>query len=190
MKKNFVLLIALFSLFLLSSSKSAQARPTMALSVFGGGNFPLTTTFPDLSTGWGGGLEWDYRFNQHWAISTALSVFDHGSQGISHPDGNVLLLNLPDIDLKYYWFGNEKKWDPYFSAGLGFSVLSGGKVKDHSGGAGLAANFGAGFDYYLTPRFSAGFLAGFKSVGLIRGNSQSSALIFLSTLGNLTLHFK
>jgi hypothetical protein len=166
------------------------ARHSMALSGFGGGNFQIVNTFPDLDLGAGGGIAFEYRFNQHWGLQTSLSVFDHNGSGAQKGDNGILVLNVPSIDLKYYLLGDEKRIDPFLRAGLGLTVLTGGNVSNNSGGAGMAAQIGIGSDFYLNDAFSLGVEVQFKTAGIIRGNSQSSAMIFLPVLGNFTYHFK
>src|SRR4029434_8381403 len=116
------------------ATHSRYAGPTMAVSGLGGGNFSLTDTFPDLDIGGGGGIAFDYRFNQHWAIATSLSVFSHDGEGVSRGDNGALLLSVPNIDLKFYFFGSERRIDPYATAGIGINVLTGGSRGDNSGG--------------------------------------------------------
>lgn len=187
MKKIFS--FTLFFLLILFSSKS-WARPTIAIGAFGGGSFQLVNTFPDLDPGTGGGISFEYRFNQHWGIETALSVFDYDGKGGSQGDSGILLLNVPDVKLKFYFFSQEHKIDPYVSAGLGLSVLTDGRLHDNSGGVGLGANVALGSDFYINHWVSFGIETEFRSIGLIRSNSQSSALVFLAALGNFTFHFR
>ncbi len=185
MKKISFLLLAFFWLI----PTGSFARPPMSLSIFGGPNFQLTSAFPNLDVGAGGGLAFDYRFNQHWGLASSLSVFPYNGEGISAGDRNMLLLNIPNINLKFFWLKSENKFDPYLTAGLGLSVLTGGSKSDNSGGAGISTQLGIGADYYFNDRFSAGALTQFHSIGLIRGSSQSSALIFIGVLGNFAFHF-
>ncbi len=188
MKKTSFLFFLFFILF--SFSKSAEARHAFALSAYGGGVFSLTNTFPDLDIGAGGGIALDWRFNQRWALSTRLAVYEHDGEGLSSGDKGMLFMNLPDALLKFHFFADEKKFDPYAAVGIGLGVLSGGSLGDNSGGAGLTATVALGADYYLNDAFSVGLSTEFKTFGLIRSNSQSSALIFLSALGHVTWHFK
>jgi hypothetical protein len=175
---------------LLAAPQKVFSRHKMALSGFGGGNFQLVDTFPDLTVGAGGGIAFDYRFNQRWGLSTSLSVFDHDGEGPSSGDNGMLLLTIPSVDLKFYFLKQEHRIDPFASAGLGISVLTGGSRADNSGGAGIGAQIGVGSDFYLSDRFSLGILTQFKTIGIIRSGGQSSALIFLSALGNFSFHFK
>ena len=66
------------------------ARSKMAVGGFGGGNFQIANTFPNLDIGAGGGISFDYRFNQHWGLQTSLSVFDHDGEGASAGDNGML----------------------------------------------------------------------------------------------------
>lgn len=188
MKKILSLLV--LAVAFLSFSPLASARHSMALSGFGGGNFQIVDTFPQLDIGAGGGIAFEYRFNQHWGIQTSLSVFDHNGSGPERGDNGILVLNVPTIDLKYYLLSSEKRVDPYLRAGLGLTVMTGGSVPNNSGGAGMAAQFGIGSDFYINDSFSMGAEVQFRTAGIIRGNSQSSAMIFLPVLGNFTYHFK
>ncbi|MFO1518454.1 MAG: outer membrane beta-barrel protein [bacterium] len=185
-----IILLSFLGLSLLLSPAKSWARHTMAISGFGGANFQLTNTFPELDTGLGGGIAFDYRFNQRWGLSTALSVFSHDGKGPSSGDDGILLLGLPTVDLKFYFLKQEHWFDPYASAGLGIYVLTGGSKSDNSGGAGMGAQLAVGSDFYLRDWFSLGISTQFKTIGVIRGNNQSSAMIFLAALGNFSFHFK
>ncbi len=188
MKKLFIVLSILFSLSLFSPP--VFSRHTMALSGFGGGNFQIINTFPQLDIGAGGGIAFEYRFNQRWGLQTSLSVFTHDGRGPEKGDQDILLLNVPSVDLKFYILREEHRFDPYLSAGLGLNILTGGTVSNNSGGAGIGAQLGLGADYYLNDSFSLGVGTQFRTAGIIRGSNQSSALIFMSALGNFTYHFK
>lgn len=188
MKKILLLLSLAFTLS--TFSPNVFARHSMAVSGFGGGNFQIVNTYPQLDIGGGGGIAFEYRFNQHWGIQTSLSVFDHNGSGPQSGDNGILVLNVPSIDLKYYILNAERRVDPYLRAGLGLTVLTGGSVSNNSGGAGMAAQIGVGTDFYINDSFSVGAEIQFKTAGIIRGNSQSSAMIFLPVLGNFTYHFK
>lgn len=168
----------------------AYARRTIGLSALGGGNFHLIETFPHLDAGFGGGLGFEYRFNQHWGLQVSATAFSHDGKGSALGDNNLWLISVPQADLKFYFFKDERKFDPYASVGLGFSALTGGSIDNNSGGAGLSAQLGLGADYYFKDWISLGANAQFKTVALIRDSSQSSALIFMTLTGNLTFHFK
>src|SRR3990167_6500551 len=132
MKK--ILSLAIF-LSLIAFPFRAWSRSTLAVGAFGGGNFQLVNTYPDLNPGAGGGISFEYRFNQHWGIETAFSIFDQNGTSNSQGDNGIFLLNVPDVALKFYFFSEEHRVDPYISAGLGLSVLTEGSIQNNSEGA-------------------------------------------------------
>ncbi len=174
---------------LLCSSPS-WARHTIAVGGFGGGNFSLTDTTPDLDIGPGGGVSFEYRFNQRWGLQTSLSFFSHDGEGASRGDTGILVLNVPTVDLKFYMRKQEGRVDPYLRAGLGVGVVTEGSRNNNSGGAGMTAQVGIGSDFYFNDWFSLGIDNQFRTFGIFRGSSQSSALMFFTTVGNFTFHFK
>ncbi len=188
MKRIFIFLFCLITCLFIPFK--SEARKSIAISGFGGGEFPLLSSYPDLDIGAGGGVSFEYRFNQHWGISTSLSVFAHNGEGVSAGDKDMLFLDVPDVDLKFYFLSQERAFDPYISAGMGIGVLTEGSIDNNSGGAGIGSQVGLGSDFYLKDWLSVGLLAQFKTLALIRGSSQSSALLFMRALGNFTFHFK
>ncbi len=169
---------------------TVQAHSGWTLGLQGIGNFFLTDSFPDLKTGPGAGLFFDYRFNQRWALETDFFFSVHDGAGISTGDNDMILLGVPTVELKFYLRGSENpRIDPYLLAGLGVYVLTEGSIDDNSGGVGLGGNFGFGVDFYATSRLSLGIAAKFRPIALIQSNNQSTGLINLGLLGNLAFHF-
>ena len=183
----FILFIVFSTLSL--GSKQIFARQGFSIGAQGIGNFFLTDSYPDLRIGPGGGLYFDYRFNQRWSIETDFFVSFHDGGGISAGDDNMLLLGVPTIELKFYLRGTENRVDPYLLAGLGLYVLTEGSIDNNSGGVGLGGNFGIGCDFYVLNRLSLGIAAKFRPIALIQGNSQSTGLINFGMIGNLAWHF-
>ena len=176
-------------LYLSLGSQAAQARPGFSLGIQGIGNFFLTDSNPDLGIGPGGGIFFDYSFNQRWSIETDLFVTMHKGEGASTGDKDIFLLGVPTAELKFYLRGKENSVDPYILAGLGVYVLTEGSVSNNSGGVGLGGNFGIGVDFYLMQRLSLGLAAKFRPIAIIQGNSQSTGLINFGLIGNLVWHF-
>jgi outer membrane protein W len=186
LKKIFFSLVATATLAL---SSGAQAREGWSVGAQGLGNFFLTDSDPDLKIGPGGGLFFDYRFNQRWSIEVDLFVSFHDGSGISSGDNGMLLLGVPTAELKFYPRSQEATVEPYLFAGLGIYVLTEGDIDDNSGGVGVGGNLGAGVDFYVTNRFSLGFAVKFRPIALIQGGNNSAALINLGLVGNLAWHF-
>ena len=153
------------------------------------GNFFLTKSNPDLKIGPGGGLFFDYRFNQRWAIQTDLSVSFHNGKNASAGDQNILLLEVPSIELKFYMRSTEGKVDPYVSVGLGVYVLTEGSINNNSGGAGMGGNVGLGVDFYIIEQLSLGIAAKFRPIAIIQGGGRSAGLINFGMIGMLAYHF-
>lgn len=169
--------------------KRAEARRGFSIGATGMGNFFLTDSNPNLSIGPGGGLFFDYRFNQRWAIETDLFVTTHDGREVSTGDDGILLLGVPTVELKFYLRGQENKIDPYLSAGVGIFVLTEGNIDNNTGGVGMGGIFGLGADFYVLERLSLGLAAKFRPIAIIQGNSQSAGLINFAMIGNIAFHF-
>ncbi len=186
MRKFFyTFLIALF----MFSPKLVTAREGFSVGLQGMGNFFLTDSIPNLNAGPGGGIYFDYRFNQHWSIETDLFVSFHDGKGISEGDDGALFLGVPTVELKFYPRSHEGRIDPYILAGLGIYVLTEGDIDNNSGGVGVGGNLGVGTDFYIIDHLSIGIAVKFRPVALLQGGNTSTALINLGVLGNLAWHF-
>lgn len=189
-KPTFIILLSLFVMGLhFTWPSAAQARQGWAVGATGMGNFFLTDSTPNLSIGPGGGIFFDYRFNQRWAIETNLFVSTHDGRENSSGDNGILLLGVPTAELKFYLRGQESRIDPYLSAGLGVFVLTEGNVDNNTGGVGMGGLFGIGADFYVLERLSLGLAAKFRPIAIIQGNSQSAGLINFGMIGNIAFHF-
>ena len=134
MRKRLTFGLCLTILFCLLTlqPRNAQARRGFSVGLQGMGNFFLTHSTPDLNIGPGGGLFFDYRFNQRWAIETDLFATVHNGRNISAGDNNILLLGVPSVELKFYMRPNENRIDPYLLAGLGVYVLTEGSINNNA----------------------------------------------------------
>ena len=87
---------------------------------------------------------------------------------------------------------NDPRFDPYAAVGVGLYWLTEGSVGNSTGGLGLGAQLGLGFDFYITDTISTGFQGMFRSIGLITnfGTPSASTAIFpFSLQGNVAFHF-
>lgn len=184
----FIFVTVLTSCFFLAPP-NLFAREGFSVGIQGIGNFFITDSNPDLSPGPGGGLYFDYRFNQHWSLETDLFFSIQDGTGISSGDNNQYLLGVPTAELKFYLRGRENSLDPYLLAGLGVYVLTEGSISNSSGGVGLGGNFGVGADFYPIDRLSLGLAIKFRPMALIQGNNRSTGLINLGLIGSLAWHF-
>lgn len=186
MKKQ-IILLGIFLLTLYSNPLFARVGPSVGM--MGMGNFFLTEGQPDLQIGPGGGLLFDYRFNQRWSVETDLFVTLHSGKNAFAGDKDIFLIGAPTFELKFYLRGQENNIDPYLLAGFGIYVLTEGSLDQNRGGVGVGGNFGLGVDFYLLERLSLGLAAKFRPIAVIQGNSQSTGLINFGMIGNLIWHF-
>lgn len=185
--KKFFFLTSLLILTLFAQTSFAKVGPSVGLMALG--NFFLTESQPDLKIGPGGGLLFDYRFNQHWSVETDLFFSLHSGKGTFTGDKNIYLIGAPTFELKFYPRSRENSLDPYLLAGFGVYVLTEGTLDQNRGGVGVGGNFGMGVDFYLLERLSLGLAAKFRPIAVIQGNSQSTGLINFGMIGNLIWHF-
>ncbi|QQR79909.1 MAG: outer membrane beta-barrel protein [Deltaproteobacteria bacterium] len=188
MKKIFCA-IFLLSCFIFSR---AEARQGFAVGVGPVGNIFLIDTTPILEPGVGGHVFFNYRFAEQVAFETTFLISSQNGTNISKGDNGILLLGMPTLDLKYYFLKDDPAWDPYAVLGIGSYWVTEGSVGNATGGLGLGAQMGLGFDYYLSDQFSLGFSGIFRSIGLITDfgtPSSSTALFPFSLMGNVAFHF-
>jgi hypothetical protein len=188
--KKFLVLAAVLSSLLLAPR--ADARQGFAVGVGPAGNIYLIDTVPVMDPGIGGHVFFDYRFAEQFSFTTSFLITTQNGTNVSKGDNGMLFLGMPTFDFKYYFLKNDPKFDPYAAVGVGLYWLTEGSVGNSTGGVGLGAQLGLGFDYYFTDVVSAGFEGLFRSIGLITnfGTPSASTAIFpFSLLGNVAFHF-
>lgn len=172
-----------------------QARQGFTIGLGPVGNIYLIDTVPVMDPGVGGSMFFQYRFHEQIAFETTflMSVQDGDSNGTGPKDDTgILFLGMPVFDIKLYLFSGEPRWDPYLATGLGVYWLTEGRLGNSTGGVGLGAQIGTGFDYYLADFVSLGFQGVFRSVALITnlGTPSASTSVFpFSLMGNVAFHF-
>ncbi|MBI2339448.1 MAG: outer membrane beta-barrel protein [Deltaproteobacteria bacterium] len=194
MKKSLVVFLTVFGLAF-GSPAFARSSKNMTIGIMGMGNIQLIDTIPDIEVGPGGGVYFDYRFNQRFSISIDAWATTHGGEGPSEGDEGIEMLGIPTFTIKLYFMDEgESKWDPYAGLGLGVFALSEGSVENGTNGVGLGGQLEVGFDYYFTDIISAGFAGVFRSAAIINslsntGGSNSSGMIPYSLVAKLGFHF-
>ena len=190
MKKGFLLFLTLITGILLSDR--TEARQGFAVGMGPVGNIFLIDTIPVLQPGVGGHVSFDYRFHEQVSFRTGFMISSQDGTSVSAADKTILFLGMPTLDIKYFFLKDEPRFDPYLASGLGLYWLTEGTVSNTTGGVGLGAQLGLGFDYYLTDVISLGFEGTFRSIGLITNlgtPSTSTALFPYSLMGNVSFHF-
>jgi len=165
------------------------------ISLIGMGNIMLIQTSPQLDPGPGGGVSFDYRFNNQFSLETTVLVTTHDGKGTSNDEGGIEFLGIPTLDLKYYVIGGGT-FDPYIGLGIGAYAISEGSKENGTNGVGMGAQISVGFDYYLSQSFSLGFAGTFRSIAIITsldapgsGTSNATALLPYTLAGKIGFHF-
>ncbi len=191
MKKIFALFIMMAALFL---PQSGAARQGFSLGLGPMGNIYVIDSVPILDPGIGGSMFFQYRFHDQVAFETTF--FLTAQDGKTTPGGavndtGILLLGMPVADIKLFFLGGDRTFDPYISTGLGLYWLTEGSNNNSTGGLGLGTQIGLGFDYYLGDVVSLGFQGIFRSVPVITslGTPNSTAIFPYSLMGNVAFHF-
>lgn len=190
MKK--IMLAALLAAASTLPLRAAEARQGFAVGLGPAGNIFLIDTIPIMDPGFGGHVFFNYRFHEQFAFETSFLITTQDGTNVSSGDNGILFLGMPTFDFKYYFLKNDPRFDPYAAVGVGLYWLTEGSVGDSTGGVGLGAQLGVGFDYYITDAISLGFQGVFRSIGLITnfGTPSASTAIFpYSLLGNVAFHF-
>lgn len=192
--KTFKTLFFLSLLFLTISSTSQAYEPTFARTLGGSiyGSFQLVDTLPIVDPGLGGGLFFDYRFNQRFAMELeAFVIFQDGDKA-SAGEGGISFYGIPTGTLKMYFLSNATKLDPYFGVGLGVYMLSEGGIDNNTFGVGLGAQIAVGLDYNLTDHLVLSAGGTYRSVGLINslnGTSNASTYMPYTLFGRVGYRF-
>ncbi len=188
-------LIASLFFSLLATAAQAQDAPAGFSRTIGAnlyGSIPLVDTLPVVDPGIGGGVYFDYRFNQRFSLTIeAFSIVQDGT-GPSGGEGSLLFFGVPTGTLKIYLLKTTSKFDPYVGLGLGLYFLSEGNVSNSSFGVGLGAQIEVGFDYYLSDSFSVGVAGTYRAVGLINklsGTANATTYMPYTLLGKFGYHF-
>ncbi len=172
--------------------KPAEARQGFAVGLGPIGNIYLIDTLPVMDPGFGGHVFFSYRFQDQMAFETTFLISSQDGTNVSNNDNGILFLAMPTVDIKYYLLKNDPRFDPFVSTGIGLYWLTEGSIGNSSGGVGLGAQLGVGFDFYVADTISVGFTGNFRSIGLITnlGTPSASTALFPYTLqGNVAFHF-
>lgn len=180
--------------FVSPSSVEARSTHNMTIGIMAMGNLQLLTTTPEFDIGPGGGVYFDYRFNQRFSVTVDAWASTHDGLGRSDGDNGIEFLGLPTCTIKMYLLNNEEgRWDPYIGMGLGVYATSEGSIENGTNGVGLGAQIDVGFDYYLSDLFSVGMAGIFRSAGIItslnNNGNNATAIIPYSLIARAGFHF-
>ncbi len=192
--KTFKTLCYLASFFFLSTT--AMAFDYMAFNKTVGGNlygsFQMADTLPVVDFGFGGGIFFDYRFNERFSFMIESVLTFQDGKDRSNGEGSIVFYGVPAFTFKCYVAGGKYRTDPYIGIGVGLYGLTEGSADNNTGGLGLGAQVELGGDYLLTDNFLVGTGATFRSVGIINnlsGNSNATAYVPLTLFGRIGYRF-
>ena len=143
-----IILTCLFILSVITPFQTqARSSKNLTIGILGMANIQLLDTIPELKMGPGGGIYFDYRFNQRFSIQIDAWATTHGGEGPSSGDGGIEFLGIPTFTIKLYFMDDEtSRWDPYAGIGIGIFALSEGRVENGTNGVGLGGQIAVGFD--------------------------------------------
>lgn len=192
MKKRTLCYLIVFSFI----TTSAHAVDYMAFNKTVGGNiygsFQLADTLPVVDAGIGGGVFFDYRFNERFSFMVESVLTFQDGKGRSAGDGGINFFGIPALTFKIYVVGAKYRFDPYVGLGIGLYGLTEGSTENNTGGMGLGAQIEFGTDYLLTDNFLLGAGATFRSVGIINtlsGTSNATAYVPVTLFGRIGYRF-
>lgn len=188
MKHKILKLLAFLFIFcMVSASSFAQGyNKTIGASVYG--SIQLVDTLPVVDTGVGGGLFFDYRFNDRFSIMVESYFTSQSGTGRSNGEGNIIALAVPAVTLKLFILNNATTIDPYFGIGVGLYALTEGNASNNTGGFGLGAQIETGLEINIAENLMVGVGGTFRSVGLINsfsGNANATTYMPYTLFGRL-----
>src|SRR3990167_5412501 len=102
MKKSFSFLLLFICFLATSPSVEARSSKNMTIGILAMGNFQLIDTQPEFDPGPGGGIYFDYRFNQRFSIQIDAWATNHS--GNNNFDGDSFeILGIPTFTIKLYF---------------------------------------------------------------------------------------
>lgn len=165
----------LFALVLISSPSFAYDsyyNKTVGGNVYG--SIQLVDTLPEVDLGIGGGMFFDYRFNERFSIMLESFFTTQDGNGRSQAEGSIEMMAIPAITFKVYVLNGTARLDPYFGVGIGFYGITEGSVSNNTGGFGLGAQVEVGVEYGLTENLMVGAGGTYRSVGIINSLSGTA----------------
>lgn len=194
MRKHIFFLALIITVAGFSLQAIARSSKNLTIGLMGMGNIQLLDTIPEFDPGPGGGIYFDYRFNQRFSITIDAWCTTHSGSGPSAGDNGIEFLGIPTFTIKLYFMDDEtSRWDPYAGLGIGVFATSEGSVENGTNGVGLGGQIEVGFDYYFSDLISAGFGGVFRSAGIITSlsndNNNAIAIIPFTLMARLGFHF-
>lgn len=179
MKFKLTILFSVLTLLIASSNAFAQDyNKTIGGTVYG--SIPLADTLPEVSMGIGGGMFFDYRFNERFSIMIESFFTTQDGKGRSNGEGSIEFMALPAVNFKLYLLNNSVSIDPYIGIGVGLYYMTEGNASNSTGGFGMGAQVEVGLEYHVAENLLASVGGTYRSIGLINSLSgPANATVFM-----------
>ncbi|MBF0103874.1 MAG: outer membrane beta-barrel protein [Deltaproteobacteria bacterium] len=192
MKKKLSALLGVMSvmtIFLRPANAEVYYNKTIGGNIFG--SIQLAETLPIVDPGIGGGMFFDYRFNDRFSIMIEGFFTTQDGDRQSSGEGSIEFLAVPVTTFKVYVLSNSKM-DPYFGIGIGLYGLLEGDLPNNTGGFGLGAQIETGLEFNVAENLMVGVGGTFRSVGLLNslsGTSNATAYMPYTLFGRIGYRF-
>lgn len=156
------------------------------------GSIPLVDTLPEVSLGLGGGMFFDYRFNDRYSLMVESFFTTQDGKGRSNGEGSIEFVAIPATTFKIYILSGAHRLSPYFGLGLGFYWLTEGNTVNNTAGFGLGAQAEVGLEFSLATNLMLGVGGTYRSVGLINslsGRANATTYMPYNLFGRIGYQF-
>lgn len=168
----FLVLLAVFVPNARAQDYVSQGYKTVGGSIYG--SIQLVDTLPVVDLGIGGGLFFDYRFNDRFSLMVEGYFTSQDGTGRSLGEGSIWAMAVPAVTLKIFILNNMPRLDPYFGIGVGLYALTEGNVDNTTSGVGLGAQVETGVEFTVAENLILAVGGTYRSVGLINSLSGSA----------------
>lgn len=156
------------------------------------GSIQLVDTLPVLSPGIGGGMFFDYRFNDRFGVILESFFTTQNGSGRSKGEGSVEFLAIPAATFKLFILNNRPVFDPYIGLGVGLYGLTEGSAANSTGGFGMGAQIEVGVEYSLADNLMLAVGGTYRSIGIINslsGNANATTYMPYHLFGRIGYRF-
>lgn len=195
MKTIKIFVISFLTLLIFSTNLWARDGGSYYNKTIGGniyGSIQLADTLPVVDAGLGGGMFFDYRFNDRYSFMIESFFTTQDGDGRSNGEGSIEFVATPAFTFKVYILKGQPRIEPYVGIGVGFYWLTEGSIANSTGGFGIGAQIETGVEYTLAENLMIGAGGTYRSVGLINslsGNANATTFMPYTLFGRIGYRF-